>query len=330
MSRDISPERLAVRGIVGTLVLVLVVAAAMNINRLPLIGNNDVLEVRFAEAGGLKGGDAVLVSGAQVGKVREVRLDGEEVVADVVLTDRSIRLGDRTKARIVTVTLLGRAAVELEPGGAGDMEAGDAIPVERTSSPYNLTSTLNQLTETTAAIDKPQLAAALDQASKALNAASPDIGLALEGITSLSSAISSNDDELASLLARADGVTEVLAGRDAQIASLLGSGRSLLTELNARQRVVVDLLRSARALSAQLGLLLDETDDVLGPALRQLDGVVAVLNENKEDLQKSIVGLRGYATAFGEALASGPWFDAYIQNLTSPATLAPILSGVLP
>jgi phospholipid/cholesterol/gamma-HCH transport system substrate-binding protein len=27
-------------------------------------------------------------------------------------------------------------------------------------------------------------------------------------------------------------------------------------------------------------------------------------------------------------LASGPWFDIYMQNLISPATLTPILSGV--
>lgn len=330
MSRDISPDKLAVRGLVGTVVLALVVLAALNINRLPLIGNNDLLHVQFAEAGGLKGGDSVMISGAEVGKVRDVRLDGEHVVADVVITDSGVVLGDLTEARIITVTLLGRAAVELEPRGSGKLGADDSIPLERTSSPYNLTSTLNELTETTAEIDKSQLAAALDQASQTLNASSPDLGPALEGITALSSAISSNDDELRSLVDRADRVTGVLASRDEQIASLLGSGRSLLTELDERQEVVVSLLASARELSAQLRLMLEDTDDVLGPALKELDGVVDVLNENKTNLQESITGLRGYATAFGEALASGPWFDAYIQNLTSPSTLVPILSGVTP
>lgn len=330
MSRDISPDKLAVRGLLGTVVLVLVVLAALNINRLPLIGNHDVLQVQFAEAGGLKGGDSVMISGAEVGKVRDVRLDGEHVVADVVITDSGVVLGDLTEARIITVTLLGRAAVELEPRGSDELGADDSIPLERTSSPYNLTSTLNELTETTAEIDKSQLAAALDQASKTLTASSPDLGPALEGITALSSAISSNDDELRSLVDRADRVTGVLASRDEQIASLLGSGRSLLTELDERQEVVVSLLASARELSAQLRLMLEDTDDVLGPALKELDGVVDVLNENKANLQKSITGLRGYATAFGEALASGPWFDAYIQNLTSPSTLVPILSGVNP
>ncbi len=326
--RNLSPERIALRGVIGTTTLILVVLAALNMNKLPLVGNFDVLHVQFTEAGGLVGGDAVMISGAQVGKVRDVRLQGEYVVADVVLTDGDIELGNRTEARIITMTLLGRAAVELVPRGSGDLEAGETIPADRTSSPYNLTSTLNRLTETSAEIDKQQLAAALQEASSTLAASSPDLGPALDGITALSSAVSSNDDALRSLVDRADRVTGVLAGRDQQIASLLGAGRSLLSELDARQEVVIGLLHSARSLSAELRRTLRDTDDVLGPALDELDGVVDVLNENRANLQASIVGLRGYATGIGEALSSGPWFDIYIQNLTAPATLAPILSGV--
>lgn len=327
MSRR-SPDRIAVRGVIGTVTLVLVVVAAFNINRLPLIGNSDVIHVQFAEAAGLGSGDAVMISGARVGKVREVRLDGEYVVADIVISDSDIELGNRTEARIITVTLLGRAAVELEPRGSGELEAGEMIPVDRTSSPYNLTSTLNQLTETSAEIDKEQLAEALEEASATLSASSPELGPALDGITALSSAVSANDDELRSLVDRADRVTAVLAGRDEQIASLLGAGRSLLSEVHARQDVIISLLNSARELSAQLRLMITDTDDVLGPALEELDAVVDVLNKNKANLQGTITGLRGYVTAYGESVASGPWFDVYLQNLTSPATLAPILSGV--
>jgi phospholipid/cholesterol/gamma-HCH transport system substrate-binding protein len=327
MSRN-SADRIALRGFAGTVVLVLVVLTALNINKLPLIGNSDVIHVQFAEAAGLGSGDAVVISGAQVGKVRDVRLDGGHVVADIVITDSDIELGNLTEARIITTTLLGRAAVELDPRGSGGLQAGETIPVDRTSSPYNLTSTLGQLTETSAAIDKEQLAKALEEASATLGASSPDLGPALDGITALSSAVSANDDELRSLVDRADRVTAVLAGRNDQIASLLTAGRSLLSEVHARQDVIVSLLHGARVLSTQLRLMIRDTDDVLGPALKELDGVVDVLNKNRKNLQDSITGLRGYVTAYGESVASGPWFDSYLQNLTSPATMVPILSGV--
>lgn len=325
----LTPERLAVRGIIGTLLIALTVVAAMNINRLPLVGHHDVIEVELAEAGGLRGGDAVMISGARVGTVREVGIVGTHVAARIVLTDPDVRLGRSTEARIITVTLLGRAALALTPRGTGRLRPGDRIPVERTSSPYNLTSTLNQLTGITAAIDKPQLSAALEQAATVLDATSPDLGPALRGIVGLSRAVSSNDGELRSLVARAARVSDVLADRDQQITTLLGAGRSLLSELDARQEVVTGLLADARRLAVDLRTLLSRTDDLLGPALDQLQGVIDVLDRNRADLQRTITGLRGYATAFGEAISSGPWFDAYIQNLTAPATLAPILSGAL-
>jgi phospholipid/cholesterol/gamma-HCH transport system substrate-binding protein len=326
--RNDTDGRLALRGVLGTVALVLTVLAALNINRLPLIGNSSVIHVQFAEAAGLKKRDPVMISGAQVGKVRDVRIDGPLVVADVVITDGHIEIGDRTEARIITRTLLGQAAVELEPSGKGDLEPGDTIPVARTSSPYNLTSTLNQLTETSAAIDKEKLAAALKETSSMLDSSSPDLGQALEGITALSSAVSANDDQLRSLVDRADRVTAVLGGRGEQIASLLGAGRSLLSEVEDRQDVIVGLVHSARQLSAELRLLIHDTDNVIGPALQELDRLVKVLNANRKNLQATISGLRGYTTAVGEALASGPWFDIYMQNLTSPVTMAPILSGV--
>ena len=125
-------------------------------------------------------------------------------------------------------------------------------------------------------------------------------------------------------------MTGVLADRDRQVASLLTAGQSLFAELNARQRVIDELLVSAQTLADQLRAVLDENAKVIGPALRQLNDIVDVLNSNKKAIQDTIVGLRGYATAFGDAASTGPWFDAYIQNLTDPATLSPILSGVLP
>ncbi len=322
--------RLAIRGVIGTLVIALVVLACMNINRLPLIGNNDIVHVEFAEAGNLKGGDAVMVSGATVGRVREVRLEKDKVVADIVLNDKDLVLGTETEAAIVTMTLLGRAAIQLTPRGEGRVEAGDTIPVTRTSAPYSLTSTLNQLTDTSAAINKEQLAAALAQTSASFEGTADDIGPALNGIRRLADTLTSNDAELTSLLDRADRVTGVLASRDKQIGTLLGSGHSLLAELNARQDVVVDLLRSTRALSRELQGLVSDNRETVPAALTQLDKVITLLNDNRDELQASIVGLRGYATAFGEAISSGPWFDAYIQNLTSPGTLAPVLSGLVP
>ena len=205
-----------------------------------------------------------------------------------------------------------------------------AIPVERTDAPYSITSALNRLTTESGEIDKAALQRAIDQASGVLEGSRDSVGPALRGITDISRAIAANDEQLATLLDRATRVTDVLADRDQEIASLLTAGESLFAELDARQRVIEALLESAQMLADQLQGVLEENTQVIGPALRQLNSIVEVLNRNRKAIQDTLVGLRGYATAFGDAASTGPWFDAYIQNLTDPATLAPILSGILP
>jgi phospholipid/cholesterol/gamma-HCH transport system substrate-binding protein len=325
-----TPGRQARWGLIVTVLIVLTILGSLNLQKLPLLRNGNTLAAVFAEAGSLQAGDDVRVSGARVGKVSDVRLDGDVVVAELVLSDDDLQLGERTEARIVTLTLLGRAGVELVPRGEGRLEPGDRIPIERTSAPYNITSALNQLTDETAEIDKQGVADALEQVSTTFRDTPRHARRALTGIHGLATTIAENDAGLGRLLDRADRVTEVLAGRNRQISSLLTSGTSVLAQLNARQAVVVDLLESVRELSRQLRAVISENDKVVEPALTELNDLAQLLNAQRADLQDSITGLRNYAMAFGEALSTGPWFDAYIQNLTAPGTLAPIISGVAP
>ncbi|HSX68238.1 MCE family protein [Nocardioides sp.] len=320
----------ALRGVIGTLLIIAVVVSTLTYRSWPLLRNTDTLQIQFAEAGGLKTNDAVVVSGASVGKVAGIELDGDRVVVTVKLSDHDLVLGDDTRADIVTVTLLGRAAVRLEPRGRGDLSKGSTIPVSRTGSPYDVTQALSQLTGETRRIDSDQLAEALRQVSTTFADTPRSLGPALTGIRKVSATLAANDQALQELLANAKDVTGVLASRDQQIARLLTSGNELLAELDTRQQVITDLLRSARALSAQLTAVARENGAALPAALTQVNRVVDLLNRNKRNLQMTITGLRNYATAFGEAISSGPFFDAYIQNLTSPGTLAPVISGLTP
>lgn len=328
--RPSTPWQNARRGVIGTLVIAGVVASTLTYRSWPLLRNDNVLHIEFAEAGGLNVGDDVVVSGANVGKVSEIRLDGAKVRVTAKLSDDDLRLGEDTRAKIVTVTLLGRAAVRLEPQGSGRLTKGMTVPLDRTSSPYDVTSALNQLTGEVTAIDKEQLAGALRQVSATFTDTPESLGRALTGVKQVSATIADNDRSLRELLDRAGQVTGVLADRDQQIARLLTSGNDLLSELDARQRVITDLLASARALSQQLTAVADENSTVIPGALAEVNKVVDQLNRNGKNLQDAITGLRNYATAFGEAISSGPFFDAYIQNLTSPGSIAPLISGLTP
>ena len=60
------------------------------------------------------------------------------------------------------------------------------------------------------------------------------------------------------------------------------------------------------------GFLVTCAEDVVGegatlkPALDQLNGVLATLDNRKAEIQQSIKGLNSYAMSFGEVLSGGP------------------------
>ncbi|MGY2876503.1 phospholipid/cholesterol/gamma-HCH transport system substrate-binding protein [Marmoricola sp. URHA0025 HA25] len=316
-------------GLTGTIAVVGVMLLAMQAGNLPFFGGGRQLSAYFTEAGGLRSGSPVLVSGAKVGKVDSISIEGDHVRVGFTVTDDQVELGNTTRAAITTLTLLGKAGLKLEPQGHGDLAGGAEIPASRTSSPYDITAALSELTTRSSAIDVAQLSKALSTVSGTLDATPVDLDRALEGVTAVARSVSDNGATLDTLLTRTRDLTSVLQSRNGRVATLLTSGAHLLEELNARQQAVVDLLAGVTLLTGQLTRLIEENRSQLKPTLTELNTVTALLNRNRANLQKTIEGVRDYVVEIGDTLSSGPFWDSYVQNLTSPVTLAPVLSGML-
>lgn len=315
-------------GIIVTIAVAIVILLTFKFQALPYVDSSRHLSADFAEVGGLRSGDEVLVSGAMVGRVKDAKLRDGHVRVNFTVADDKIRLGSTTRAAVITITLLGKAGLELDPSGTGDIKA-DNIPLGRTSSPYDVTSALSDLTSQTSQIDVASLATALNTLSGTFEATPTELKSALTGITAVSKTIGEHDQSLQQLLDRSKDVTGILSERNAKVTTLLGTGNVLLTELNRRQQVIVALLSDTASLSRQISATVKENSSVLNKALGQLNQVTALLNKNKTNIQQAIDGLNSYATELGEAVSSGPFFDAFIENLTSPQTLAPVISGLL-
>ncbi len=72
---------------------------------------------------------------------------------------------------------------------------------------------------------------------------------------------------------------------------------------------------STSELSRELTRLVRDTRGDLKPALDELEGVLAVLNKNEDNIDDSIRLMAPFYRVFANTLGNGPWFDTYIQNL---------------
>jgi len=304
-------NRLAV-GVVGILVVVLAVIAAFSYDKLPFIKGTTDYSAYFAEAGGIKSGSDVRVSGMSVGRVSEVKLEGTKVLVGFTVDD-DVELGDRTEASIKTETVLGNKMLEITPRGDGRLEG--TIPLERTKSPYDLPTALGDLTTTISALDTTQLSSALTTLADTFKDTPPDLRVALEGVARFSDTLNTRDAQLRSLLADANKVTAVLGKRSDQIASLVVNTNALLSEILSQRDSVDALMNNLTAVSAQISGLVEDNRTQLKPALDKVNGVLGILDNRKQELQRTLYLLRRYAMSFGEVLGAGPFFKASLVNL---------------
>ncbi|MGW6377711.1 MCE family protein [Rhodococcus sp. NPDC055112] len=310
-------------GALGIVVVLLATVSAFFLDDLPLIGAGATYRAQFTEAAGLKPSNEVRIAGVKVGKVTAVELDGDKV--EVAFKVKDAWVGDQTTASIQIKTVLGQKYLALDPRGSDTLDPRDTIPLERTTSPYDVLDAFGDATTTLDAIDTPQLAQAMETLSDAFSGTPADIRASLDGVTRLSKTIGSRDDELRKLFAATADTSKVLADRNAEFTKLIGSAGLLLGELNSRQQAISQLLTGTQRLSQQLTGLVKDNEEQIGPALEQLRGVVQILQDNNDNLDKAIKLYAPFTRLYANIVGNGRWFDQVVVNLTPPAL--PLIPG---
>jgi len=300
-------------GAASILIILLFLFASLNVQELPLIGQGATYKARFSEAAGLQPDDDVRVAGVRVGKVTDLALDKGDVVVSFKAQDAWI--GDRSSASIEIKTVLGQKFMAVEPAGTAPLNPDVDIPRARTKAPYDVITAFSDLSTTVENINTQQLGASLGVLSETLDGAAGPIRPALDGLSRLSRTISSRDEQLGRLLANTRQITGVLAARDAEIERILQDGNLLLGELRGRKQAIDALLNGTRALAAQLSGLVRDNEATIGPALRELNGTLDILQDNSYNLENSLRLLAPFLRLFNNVIGTGRWFDAYICNL---------------
>ena len=188
------------------------------------------------------------------------------------------------------------------------------------------------LAEVNESIDTDQLATALDTMATEFQNTPEEVRGSLDGLSRLSRTIASRDDQLRELLDSTREVTEVMASRDAELEQLINDANLLLAELERRKE---DISRAAglhrprsRCRSPRW---CRRTAPSSKPTLDRLNSVLALLEENKANLEQGLANMAPFTRVFANVLGTGRWFDTYIQNVVPvPGLALPTTPAVQP
>ena len=200
-------------GAVGVALTAAVALAALNYKSLPLINQQAEYSAYLADASGLNSGDAVQVSGVDVGQVESLSLDGPRVLVTFNV-DKDVHVGDRSEVAVKTKSLLGAKFLEVTPRG-DQAQSGPS----RSSEPRRPTSCPMPLGDVTAAIsglNTDQLSQSLDRAVRHVQGHPGDAAHCGAGDLPVLRHARRRDAQLRKLLANANKATGVLAHRSEQ------------------------------------------------------------------------------------------------------------------
>ncbi|MDT7763672.1 MAG: phospholipid/cholesterol/gamma-HCH transport system substrate-binding protein [Mycobacterium sp.] len=311
-------------GAVGVALTVGVGVAALNYKSLPLVNQQAEYSAHLADASGLTSGEAVDVSGMEVGQVESLSLDGPRVLVKFNL-NRHIFIGDRSEVAIKTKSVLGAKFLEVTP--RGDRRQSGTIPLERTTSAYQLPDALGDITAAISGLNTDQLSQSLSVLSDTFKDTPPELKIAVQGVARFSDTIDQRDAQLRNLLANANKTTGVLAQRSDQVVSLIGDTDALLVELQSQSAALEQISGNISAVARQIKGFIGDNKKTLKPALDKLNGVLTIVDNRKHEVQTSIKRLNAYAMSLGESVSSGPFFKAYLVNLIPGQFVQPFVDA---
>jgi phospholipid/cholesterol/gamma-HCH transport system substrate-binding protein len=307
-----SDARILRLGVFALVLLVLVMAASFNLQRLPGF-RGTTYHAELTDASGLRVGSEVQIAGIRVGRVNDLKIGPQKVIADFDV--KNAELGPATRASVEVKSLLGEKFLNITPEGQGSLPDGATIPLARTDVAFDIVGTLGQLTTQTEETNKEDLSEALNTLAETMDAAAPEVRSSFSGLSRLSKTIATRDAEIERLLKRAQNVTGLLDRRKGDLVALMEKADLVFQELQKRKQVIHTLLENAEELADELEGVVDDNEDQLRPTLDRLHNVLTFLHAREDQIQDLLHNYGPYVNILGNIIGTGPWFDAYVPNI---------------
>jgi phospholipid/cholesterol/gamma-HCH transport system substrate-binding protein len=311
MARRSDPKILRM-GAISLGLLLLVMAASFNLQQFPGF-RGTVYHAELTDASGLRTGSEVQVAGIRVGRVNELKIGPERVIAEFDVKDAT--LGRSTRASVEVKSLLGEKFLNITPEGSGELKGGSTIPLSRTDVAFDIVGTLGTLTTQTEETDKKTLTTALNSLAETMDAAAPEIKSSFTGLSRLSNTIATRDEEIEELLQRSRNVTALLDERKGDLVTLMEKADLIFQELRQRKQTIHTLLVNAEELAVQLEGTVKDNQEQIQPALAKLQNVLEFLHAREDQIETLIHNYGPYVNILGNIIGTGPWFDAYVPNI---------------
>ena len=272
----------------------------------------------FTNVTGLLSGNFVRIGGVEVGKVKRISIKPKTAVAVVEFSaDDSVVLTQGNRAVIRYNDLIGGRYLALEEGAGGTrrLNAGDTIPLERTSPALDLDALIGGFRPLFRALDPNQVNALSGQLIAAFQGQGPTIGSVLDQTAALTSTLADRDQLIGQVIVNLNTVLGSLGDQNTQFAKAVDALSQLVSTLANRKQDVSNALAYSNAAAGSVAELLSQARPPLQKTVHELDRTADIVVADHDYLDNLLATLPEAYKTLGRQGLYGDFFSFYLCDL---------------
>ncbi|MEW2356467.1 MlaD family protein [Spirillospora sp. NPDC029432] len=258
-----------------------------------------VAKLELAETGGLFPGSNITYRGVSVGRVGELHLTGDGVVADLKIDDSAPRIPANLRAVVANLSAVGEQYVDLRPANSSApyLRDGAVIPRSTTSTPAPVTDLLKAANDFTRSVPTTALQTVVNEFYLAFNGQGPNLQALMDAQNEFIRAADANIDPTSTLIRDGELALRTQNQEAAALKAFAGNARLLAEQLRTSDSDLRKLIAVAPQASTEVTGLLRDLDPSLSVVIANLLTVSDLAVTRVDGLEELMVRLPGVVAA---------------------------------
>lgn len=268
----------------------------------------------FVNISGLEGGNFVRIAGVEVGKVKNIFVNSENLAVVEFAVDDSVVLTEGTKALVRYDNLIGGRYLELAdgPGNLRRLDAGQTIPASRTEPALDLDALIGGFRPLFRALDPEKMNALTGQLIQAIQGQGPTIGSFLAQTASLTNTLANRDQLIGQVIVNLNTVLGSFGDQSDQLDKAVDSLSQLVDGLAERKVDVSNSIASTNAAAASIADLLQHGRPDIKNVVAQADRVGGTVLSDKDYFDDLLNTLPDTYRGLNRMALYGDYFSFYL------------------
>jgi phospholipid/cholesterol/gamma-HCH transport system substrate-binding protein len=271
----------------------------------------------FTNVTGLETNDFVRIAGVEVGQVKKVAIQPDTTAMVEFTADASVVLTEGSRAVIRYDDLIGGRYMALEEGAGGTkkLNAGDTIPLARTSPALDLDALIGGFRPLFRALDPDQVNALSGQLIAALQGQGGTINSFLSQTAALTTTLADRDQLIGQVIVNLNTVLGSLGDQSNQFAKAVDALSGLVQGLESRKQDITNGLAYTNAAAGTITDLLAQARPPFAKTIHETDRAAGIVVADHDYFDNLLNTLPDAYQALARQGIYGDFFSFYLCDI---------------